>query len=66
MTRAHQPGSNPFDLPPGRQVPNPVHQPEPAPEPAPVRKEPVKTPEKVPANIAPRHPPGRIFFEHTK
>ena len=60
MTTAHQPGSKPFDLPPGRQVPNPAYEPEPAP--APVRKEPVKEPAKVPANEAPWHFAGARFL----
>ena len=50
MTRAHQPGSQPIDIP--EVIPNPavVPKPEPAPrEPAP--KEPAKIPEKVPAGI---------------
>ena len=48
MIRAHQPGSQPIDIP--EVIPNPAVVPkqEPAPrEPAP--KEPVKVPEKVPA-----------------
>lgn len=48
MIRAHQPGSQPIDIP--EVIPNPavVPKPEPAPrEPAP--KGPVKVPEKVPA-----------------
>ena len=48
MIRAHQPGSQPIDIP--EVIPNPavVPKPEPAPrEPAP--KEPVKVPEKVSA-----------------
>jgi hypothetical protein len=50
MRRAHQPGSQPIDIP--EVIPNPavVPKPEPTPrEPAP--KEPVKIPEKVPAGI---------------
>jgi hypothetical protein len=50
MRRAHQPGSQPIDIP--EVIPNPAVVPkrEPAPrEPAP--KEPVKIPEKVPAGI---------------
>jgi len=50
MRRAHQPGSQPIDIP--EVIPNPavVPKPEPAPrEPAP--KEPVKIPEEVPAGI---------------
>ena len=50
MIRAHQPGSQPIDIP--EVIPNPAVVPkqEPAPkEPAP--KEPVKVPEKVPAGM---------------
>ena len=44
MTRAHQPGSQPIDIP--EVIPNPAVVPKPEPvEPAP--KEPVKVPEKV-------------------
>ena len=49
MIRAHQPGSQPIDIP--EVIPNPAVVPkqEPAPkEPAP--KEPVRVPEKVPAD----------------
>jgi hypothetical protein len=51
MTRAHQPGSQPIDIP--EVIPNPavVPQQEPAPK-EPARKEPVKVPEKVPAGRA--------------
>lgn len=59
MIRAHQPGSQPIDIP--EVIPNPAVVPkqEPAPkEPAP--KEPVKVPEKVPAGYAPLTP-GRLF-----
>jgi hypothetical protein len=54
MIRAHQPGSQPIDIP--EVIPNPAVVPkqEPAPkEPAP--KEPVKVPEKVPAGYAPAY-----------
>jgi hypothetical protein len=45
VIRAHQPGSEPIDIP--ETIPNPVVLPKPYPkEPAP--KEPVRTPEKVP------------------
>ena len=45
MIRAHQPGSEPIDIP--ETIPNPVVVPTPTPtEPAP--KEPVRIPEKVP------------------
>jgi hypothetical protein len=53
MIRAHQPGSQPIDIP--EVIPNPAVVPkqEPAPkEPAP--KNPVKVPEKVPAGYARR------------
>jgi hypothetical protein len=59
MIRAHQPGSQPIDIP--EVIPNPAVVPkqEPAPkEPAP--KEPVKVPEKVPAGY-PQLTPGRLF-----
>ena len=47
MMRAHQPGSQPIDIP--EAIPNPaIPQPVPAPSPAPKPKEPVKTP--VPQN----------------
>jgi hypothetical protein len=51
MIRAHQPGSQPIDIP--EVIPNPAVEPKPehAPkEPAPM--EPVKVPEKVPAGYA--------------
>jgi hypothetical protein len=47
MIRAHQPGSQPIDIP--EVIPNPAVVPKE--EPAP--KEPVKVPEKVPADYAP-------------
>ena len=48
MIRAHQPGSQPIDIP--EVIPNPAAVPkrEPAPK-GPAPKEPVKVPEKVPA-----------------
>ena len=47
MIRAHQPGSEPIDIP--ETIPNPVVVPTPTPtEPAP--KEPVRIPEKVPSS----------------
>ena len=49
MIRAHQPGSEPIDIP--ETIPNPVVVPTPTPtEPAP--KEPVRIPEKVPESAA--------------
>ena len=47
MIYAHQPGSQPIDIP--ETIPNPVVRPERTPAP----QQPVKTPEKVPANYAP-------------
>lgn len=47
MIRAHQPGSEPIDIP--ETIPNPVVVPKPAPIPTePAPKEPVRIPEKVP------------------
>ena len=54
MIRAHQPGSQPIDIP--EVIPNPAVVPKQ--EPAP--KEPVKVPEKVPADYAPACA-GRLF-----
>jgi len=49
MTRAHQPGSNPIDIP--EVVPNPAVVPKPEPAPSgPAPKEPVKVPVNVPAD----------------
>ena len=50
MIRAHQPGSQPIDIP--ETIPNPAVVPvQPVPAPSrPAPQEPVKTPEKVPAN----------------
>ena len=56
MIRAHQPGSEPIDIP--ETIPNPVVLPKPTPiprEPAP--KEPVHTPEKVPYPLRHGGPP---------
>ena len=48
MIRAHQPGSEPIDIP--ETIPNPVVLPKPTPNPRePAPKEPVRTPEKVPS-----------------
>ena len=47
MIRAHQPGSQPIDIP--EVIPNPAV----APKQEPAPKEPVKVPEKVPADYAP-------------
>ena len=50
MIRAHQPGSEPIDIP--ETIPNPVVVPKPVPAPTePAPKEPVRTPEKVPQNV---------------
>jgi hypothetical protein len=47
MIRAHQPGSEPIDIP--ETIPNPVVVPKPLPTPTePAPKEPVRIPEKVP------------------
>jgi hypothetical protein len=47
MIRAHQPGSEPIDIP--ETIPNPVVVPKPTPTPTePAPKKPVQTPEKVP------------------
>ena|SRR5438132_870423 len=49
MMRAHQPGSQPLDIP--EAIPNPaIPQPSPAPTPAP--KEPVKAPEKILSHLS--------------
>jgi hypothetical protein len=47
VIRAHQPGSEPIDIP--ETIPNPVVVPKPTPTPTePAPKEPVRIPEKVP------------------
>ena len=47
MIRAHQPGSEPIDIP--ETIPNPVVVPKPTPSPTePAPKEPVRIPEKIP------------------
>jgi hypothetical protein len=47
VIRAHQPGSEPIDIP--ETIPNPVVVPKPTPTPTePAPKEPVRTPERVP------------------
>ena len=47
MIRAHQPGSEPIDIP--ETIPNPVVVPKPTPTPTePAPKEPVRIPERVP------------------
>ena len=63
MTRAHQPGAVPIDIP--QTVPNPIHQPQPAPAPAPERT-PVKVPENVPDKVTyiPRESWGFSFALH--
>lgn len=61
MTRAHQPGSEPIDIP--EVIPNPVVLPEQTPTPsAPAPPKPVKTPVKVPADYA-AHTAARISRE---
>jgi hypothetical protein len=50
VIRAHQPGSEPIDIP--ETIPNPVVLPKPTPNPSePAPKEPVRTPEKVPLEV---------------
>jgi hypothetical protein len=49
MKTAHQPGSEPLQIP--EQIPNPAVQPR-APTPKPGREEPIERPEKAPANHA--------------
>jgi hypothetical protein len=50
MIRAHQPGSEPIDIP--ETIPNPVVVPKPLPTPTePAPKEPVRIPEKVPPEL---------------
>jgi hypothetical protein len=52
VIRAHQPGSEPLDIP--EVIPNPVVVPEQTPMPSePAPRKPVETPEKVPADYAP-------------
>jgi hypothetical protein len=47
VTRAHQPGSLPIDIP--ETIPNPVVLPKPTPNPKePAPREPLQSPEKVP------------------
>jgi hypothetical protein len=49
VIRAHQPGSEPIDIP--ETIPNPVVVPKPTPTPTePAPKEPVRFPEKVPSS----------------
>ena len=57
MIRAHQPGSEPIDIP--ETIPNPVVVPKPTPTPTePAPKEPVRIPEKVPASAYAASPPS--------
>ena len=49
MIRAHQPGSQPIDIP--EVIPNPAVVPKPEHPREPAPKEPVKIPEKVPAGV---------------
>ena len=61
MIRAHQPGSEPIDIP--ETIPNPVVVPKPVPGPTePAPKEPVRTPEKVPQNVFVPAKAGASFF----
>jgi hypothetical protein len=62
MIRAHQPGSQPIDIP--EVIPNPAVVPkqEPAPK-EPTPKEPVKVPEKVPAGYAPAYAGSFLTFD---
>jgi len=61
VIRAHQPGSEPIDIP--ETIPNPVVVPKPMPAPTePVPKEPVRTPEKVPQNVFVPAKAGASFF----
>ena len=54
VIRAHQPGSEPIDIP--ETIPNPVVVPKPTPTPSePAPKEPVRIPEKVPQSVAEIH-----------
>ena len=60
MIRAHQPGSEPIDIP--ETIPNPVVVPKPTPTPTePAPKEPVRIPEKVSPELVSVHhaPAGR-------
>jgi cytochrome c553 len=61
VIRAHQPGSEPIDIP--ETIPNPVVVPKPIPAPTePAPKEPVRTPEKVPQNVFAPAKAGASFF----
>ncbi len=65
MIRAHQPGSEPIDIP--ETIPNPVVVPRPTPTPTePAPKEPVRIPEKVPFGL--KDPPRleQIGGEHAE
>ena len=54
MIRAHQPGSEPIDIP--EVIPNPVVVPEQPPTPsAPAPRKPAETPEEIPADNLPPH-----------
>jgi hypothetical protein len=55
--RAHQPGSEPIDIP--ETIPNPIVVPKPATTPTePAPKQPVRTPEKVPGTARVARPGG--------
>jgi hypothetical protein len=54
VIRAHQPGSEPIDIP--EVIPNPVVVPEQTPTPSePAPRKPAETPEKVPVDYLPPH-----------
>ena len=64
MIGAHQPGSEPIDIP--ETIPNPVVVPKPVPAPTePAPKEPVRTPEKVPQNVFVPAKAGASFFANS-
>jgi hypothetical protein len=64
VIRAHQPGSEPIDIP--ETIPNPVVVPKPVPAPTePAPKEPVRTPEKVPQNVFVPAKAGAFFFTNS-
>jgi hypothetical protein len=61
VIRAHQPGSEPIDIP--ETIPNPVVVPKPTPTPTePAPKEPVRIPERVPGTARVACSAGRSGF----
>jgi hypothetical protein len=67
VIRAHQPGSEPIDIP--ETIPNPVVVPKPTPTPTePAPKEPVRIPERVPgtARVACSGSSSRHIARHAK